>query len=422
MATRSATLALMRRPKEAVSIILDRAEPGLGTEHVPLAEALDRVLAEDVLSDLDLPPFPKSAMDGFAVHLADFEDHPSDSEDHSPDAEVRLRQIGEARAGAPFSGSIARGECVAIYTGGELPADLDAVVMVEKSRGEGEFVFLVDTPKPRQHVCERGEDLREGELVMARGKRLSAADLSVLASVGCEPVPVHRRPRVAIVTTGDELVAPTERPGPGQIREGNTLHLAAMARAAGAEVVRSGVVRDDHGDLAAVFADLLESVDVLITTGGVSMGKYDLVGDALEACGVEQVFHKVAIKPGKPVWFGCKGERMVFGLPGNPVSCLVGHEVFVRPALAKLCGEPEPRWVPALRSARWVGANTKPNDREQNIPVSVVQGADGVDELDLVRWKSSADIVGLSRADGLVVVPPSEVLEAGQLVSFRPLA
>jgi molybdopterin molybdotransferase len=404
----------MRSPQEAVSIILDRTRRELGSEHVALAEALGRVLAEDVRSDLDLPPFPKSAMDGFAVHLEDFAEL-------KPGESARLRQLGEARAGEPFVGPVGRGECVAIYTGGELPADLDAVVMVERSEIEGEYVLLSDTPTPRQHVCERGEDLREGDLVLSRGHRLSAACLSVLASVGCEPVPVVRRPRVAIVTTGDELVPPSEFPGPGQIREGNTLHLAAMARAAGAEVVRSGVVRDDERDLAETFAELLEEVDVLITTGGVSMGKYDLVGDALEACGVEQVFHKVAIKPGKPVWFGCKGDRLVFGLPGNPVSCLVGHEVFVRPALSRLCGEAEAAWTPPLRRARWAGKPTRANDREQNIPVSVTQAADGVDELELVRWKSSADIVGLSRADGLVVVPPGAVLTVGELVSFRPL-
>lgn len=404
----------MRRPDEAVSIILDRTRRQLGAEHVALSEAMGRVLAEDVRSDLDLPPFPKSAMDGFAVHLEDF----ADLAEGEP---ARLRQVGEARAGEPFTGPVERGECVAIYTGGELPSGLDAVVMVERSEREGDLVHLLDTPRPRQHVCERGEDLREGDLVLARGHRLDAACLSVLASVGCEPVPVVRRPRVAIITTGDELVPPSEFPGPGQIREGNTLHLAAMARAAGAEVVRSGVVRDDERDLAETFAELLEEVDVLITTGGVSMGKYDLVGDALEACGVEQVFHKVAIKPGKPVWFGCKGDRLVFGLPGNPVSCLVGHEVFVRPALSRLCGEREEAWTPPLRLARWAGKPTKANDREQNIPVSVTQAADGVDELDLVRWKSSADIVGLSRADGLVVVPPGVVLSAGDQVRFRPL-
>jgi molybdopterin molybdotransferase len=227
---------------------------------------------------------------------------------------------------------------------------------------------------------------------------------------------------VAIVTTGDELVAPSEVPGPGQIREGNTLHLAALARAAGAEVVFSGVVRDSKSDLAASFGDLLESVDVLITTGGVSMGKYDLVAEALEACGIEQVFHKVAIKPGKPIWFGRMDQRLVFGLPGNPVSCLVGHEVFVAPALRKLGGESTEAWQPPLCVARWKAGATRPNARQQNIPALLTMTEEGASELQLVRWKSSADIVGISRANALLVLGPDEHCEVGDLVRYRPLA
>lgn len=405
----------MRSPSEAVFTILERARAGLEEERVPLVEAHGRVLAADVHSDLDLPPFPKSAMDGFAVHRADFDGA-------SPAAGARLQLLGEARAGAPFEGEVPRGACVAIYTGGQVPASLDAVVMVEKSEVVGDHVVLRDDPAPRQHICERGEDLREGELVLARGRRLAPGCLSLLASVGCEPAPVVRRPRVAIVTTGDELVPPSERPGPGQIREGNTLHLSALARAAGAEVVRSGVVRDESLALAETFDRLLDEVDVLITTGGVSMGKYDLVGEAFEACGVVCVFHKVAIKPGKPVWFGARGETLVFGLPGNPVSCLVGHEVFVRPALAKLGGEPEAAWRRAPRTARWSGAPTRVGDREQYLPVRARHGADGVDEVEAVRWKSSADLAGLSRADGFAVIAPGEQLHPGDLGRYLPLA
>lgn len=404
----------MRTPDEAVSIILERTRPGLEHEQTTLERAVGRVLARGVDSDIDLPPFEKSAMDGFAVHRSDFEGAPAGSE-------LRLRRVGESRAGEPFTGAIGAGECVAIYTGAEVPSDCDAVVVVEKTRTEGDVVTLCDAPKPRQHICARGEDLRCGERVLEAGQRLTPAMVSVLASVGCEPVPVVRRPRLAILTSGDELISPAETPGPGQIREGNTLHLAALARAAGAEVVRAGVVRDDLDGLAETFRRTLDECDVLVTTGGVSMGKYDLVGDALERIGVEKVFHKVAIKPGKPVWFGVFGEKLVFGLPGNPVSCWVGQEVFVRPALAKLSGLREESWVEPLRSARWIGQETRTNDRQQNLPVSIVQADDGVDELEPVRWKSSADIVGLSRAQGLAVVPPGEVLRPGERTWFRPL-
>ena len=401
----------MHTPQAAVSIVLERTSPRATNETCLLGDAVGRVLAQSVRSDLDLPPFQKSAMDGYAVRSAD-----------CTGPKVRLRKLGESRAGGPFEGEVPPGHCVAIYTGAQVPDDCDAVVMVEKSKEEeGEFVELEDQPKPGQNVCQRGEDLAEGQEVLAAGTRLLPAMVSLLASVGCTPVPVVPRPRVAILTTGDELIDPGERPGPGQIREGNTLHLAALARAAGAQVVQSGVVRDDVAGLAATFRKVLEECDVLVTTGGVSMGKYDLVGEALEAVGVQKVFHKVAIKPGKPVWFGTAGEKLVFGLPGNPVSCWVGHEVFVRPALAKLSGLNADEWNPALRRGRWAGEPTRTNNREQHLPASITQAADGVDELALVRWKSSADLMGLSRARALAVVPPGEVLQAGDPVLFRPI-
>jgi len=403
----------MRTPAEAVSIILDHADALDERETCPLAAAAGRVLAADVEADVDLPPFAKSAMDGYALRAADLAGRAGGCE---------LRRVGESSAGRPYAGRVGTGECVAIYTGAELPADCDAVVVVERSRAEGERVFLDDRPAPGQHVCARGEDLRAGERALERGRRLAPIDLSLLAAVGCEPVPVFRRPRVTILTTGDELVPPDVEPGPGQIREGNTLHLAALARRDGAEVLRAGVLADDRDELARAFAVALDESDVLVTTGGVSMGRYDLVGEAFERCGVEPVFHKVAIKPGKPLWFGLRAGVLVFGLPGNPVSCLVGHEVFVRPALAKLGGAREDEWGARLRLGRWAGGATRPGDRQQNLPVSVAQGADGVDVLAPVRWKSSADVAGLSRAQGLAVVPPGETLTAGELVSYRPLA
>jgi molybdopterin molybdotransferase len=398
----------MRNPQDAVSIILARTTVSSAFESCSLPDSVGRILAQAVQSDLDLPPFQKSAMDGYAVHSTDFS---------GPTA--RLRCLGESRAGGPFAGEIPPGHCVAIYTGAEVPGDCDAVIVVEKSRQDGGFVELEGPARGGQHICDRGEDLREGQEVLPAGTQLLSAMVSLLASVGCVPVPVMARPRVAILATGDELIDPAQCPAPGQIREGNTLHLAALARAAGAEVVRCGVVRDDTDGLERTFRGALEECDILITTGGVSMGKYDLVGEALEAIGVEQVFHKVSIKPGKPIWFGTAGEKLVFGLPGNPVSCWVGHEVFVRPAIAKMGGLPEAQWIAPLRRGRWVGTPTRTNDREQHFPSSRVQGEDGVDELAMVSWKSSADLMGLSRAQALVVVPPGEILNSGDSVLFR---
>jgi molybdopterin molybdotransferase len=295
-------------------------------------------------------------------------------------------------------------------------------VIVELSLAAGPGrVTLRDRPAKLQNICNRGMDLALGARVLAPGRRLRAVDLALLAAVGCEPVRVRRRPRAVVLTSGDELVAPSEKPGPGQIREGNTLHLAAMSRACGAEVVERGVVRDDERELERAFAGALERCDVLITTGGVSMGKYDFVGAALERCGVAGVFHKVAIKPGKPLWFGMRGRVPVFALPGNPVSCLVNHEVLVAPALRVLGGEVEVVPQPLPRG-RWSGSGREANPREQHLPVVVRPGEDGAALLEPVRWNGSADVAGISRAEGLAVVPADRALAPGDVLDWRPLA
>jgi molybdopterin molybdotransferase len=313
------------------------------------------------------------------------------------------------------------GECAEIATGSELPAGCDAVVMVEKSRVDGDRIALDDDPRAGQHVCHRGEDLRSGELVLRRGRRLGAVEVAVLAAVGCEPAPVFARPRLALFATGDELVPPTVKPALGQIREGNTFYLAARAKAAGAAVVNQGVAPDDERALERAFHAAFDTCDAVMTTGGVSMGRYDLVGAVLERCGVEPVLHKVAIKPGKPLWFGMRGRVPVFALPGNPVSCLIGFEIFVRPALAKMEGGEEIEIAPRLRRGRWTGDPTAENPREQHLPIRVQSGPDGVERLEPIRWRSSADIVGLTRADGLAAVAIGRVLAPGDLVEYRPL-
>jgi molybdopterin molybdotransferase len=404
----------MRTPEEAIALILERVAPVRSRERVPLEQALGRVLAEDARSDVDLPPFEKSAMDGYAVRSADF----------AGDAGPReLALAGESRAGTPFQGRVGPGQCVAISTGAELPADCDAVVMVERSQTSERGVRLDDRPAPGQHVCHTGEDLGQGETVLRAGRRLRPDDLAVLAAVGCQPVPVHARVRVALLTTGDELVPASHKPRAGQIREGNTLYLAAALSAAGAAVSNLGIVRDDARALEQRFREALETHDALLTTGGVSMGVHDLVGGALERVGVAPLLHKIAIKPGKPLWFGQRGTTPVFGLPGNPVSCLVGFQVFVRRALARMSGAEEAEWAQEqLPLGRWRGAPLKENPRQQNHPVRARQAPDGIVDLEPLVWRSSADIVGITRADGLAVVPAGAGACDGQLVRWRPLA
>lgn len=404
----------MLKPSEALRQILESVTPLAEQELVALEHCVGRVLAREVVSDLDLPPFDKSAMDGFAVHAEDF------SAELAPGGERTLPIVGEARAGAPFRAAVPRGTCAAIYTGAELPPECDAVVIVEHSSPAGEArVTLRDRPRSGQNICNRGMDLSQGARVLARGQRIRAVDLALLAAVGCEPAAVVRRPRIAIWTSGDELVAPSAKPGLGQIREGNTLHLAALTRAAGCEVVERGVVRDDERELEQTFARALERCDALLTTGGVSMGKYDLVGAALERVGVRGLFHKVAIKPGKPLWFGVRGSKCVFALPGNPVSCLVNHDVFVAPALRKLGGETPCSAAP--RSGRWGGAAREANPREQYLPVTVRFGADGVALLEPVRWNGSADVVGISKCRALAVAPAERELRPGDVLEWREL-
>lgn len=402
----------MLTPAEALQRILGLVTPLTQTEDVPLEAAVGRVLAAAPLSDVDLPPFDKSAMDGFAVRSADF----------GPDGVRELAVVGESRAGAPFEGEVGPGQCAAIYTGAELPRGADAVVIVEQSQPAGEGrVRLEDRPKPGQHLCRRASDLAVGMAVLSPGRRVRAVDLALLAAVGCEPVRVLRRPRVAVLTSGDELVPPSTLPGRGQIREGNTLHLAAMASAAGAAVVARGVVRDDERELERTFEHALGHCDALITTGGVSMGKYDLVGAALERCGVRGEFHKVAIKPGKPLWFGVRGAVPVFALPGNPVSCLVNHEVFVAPALRILGGEARAEVLARPLRGRWSGPARGTNPREQYLPVRLEPGDDGVLELLPVPWNGSADVVGISRCAALAVQPAGSAVEPGTLLTFRTL-
>ena len=363
---RGYTRAAMLTPGEALTQVLEHISAPARIERVPLCEAHGRCLAGEAVSDVDLPPFEKSMMDGFALASSDLA------------APARLECVGESRAGAPFTGSLAPGQCVEIYTGAELPARCDAVEMIENVRVEGRSVHFERALRSGQNVSHQGEILRTGHTVYGPRRRLSAADLSVLASIGHDPVPVFERPRVAVLTTGDELVEPRHKPARGQIREGNTLFLSAACRALGCTLTRVAIVRDDPVELERAFRAALDESDVLLTTGGVSVGKYDLVGRAFEAVGVAPILHKVAVKPGKPLWFGKRGAQPVFGLPGNPVSTLLGFELFMRAALVRLAGDDPELERERVGRGRWCGRSERGWDRQNNLPARLRLGADGV--------------------------------------------
>ena len=311
---------------EAIDAILARAEP-LGTETVDALSADGRVLAADVRADGPLPPTPRSAVDGYAVRAADRGE--------------RVLLPDEIVAGPERAVVVGQGQAARIMTGAPIPGGADAVVMVEDT-GESDGRVRIDREvESGGNVHRAGIDVEGGQVVVEAGAVLGPAEIGLLATIGHTDVLVYRRPRVAVLATGDELVEPTEEPPPGCIRDSNRYALLAAAREAGAEVVWHGVARDTEGDLEAKVRAALDASDVLITSGGVSMGTRDLIKPLLESLGTIH-FGRVNFKPGKPLTFAtiCAtiGERVVFGLPGYPVSSLVTFEVFVRPALLKMAG------------------------------------------------------------------------------------
>jgi molybdopterin molybdotransferase len=331
--------------------VLERVQP-LELERVPLPEALGRVLGEDVTSAGDVPPFDSSAMDGFAVRAVD-------TRGASPGSPVELKLAGESRAGAPADGGPGPGEAVRISTGAMLPPEADAVVRVEDTAERDGVVAIEREVGPGKELRRAGEDIRAGETVLAPGRRLGAAELAVAASVGAGELSCHRRPRVSILVTGDELVDPGRPLAPGQIRNTNGFAIEAQVRAAGGAPARRATVGDDYR-VTVEAIDAALAADVVVTSGGVSVGPHDHVKPALAELGVEEVFWGVALRPGRPTWFGTftkpgtsarrgPGPVLVFGLPGNPVSAMVTFHLFVRPALAALAGaQPDERRAVAV--------------------------------------------------------------------------
>jgi molybdopterin molybdotransferase len=303
----------------------------LAAEPVPLPRALGRVLAEDVVAADDVPGFDNSAMDGFAVRAAD-----------TAGAPVDLPLAGESRAGHPAAAPLPPGAAIAISTGAMLPEGADAVVRVEDTvPGDGAVEVRVAVEAGRD-LRRAGDDVRAGATVLRAGARLRPAELGVLASVGVAEASCTRRPRVAVLTTGDELVGPGEARGPGAVRDTNGVSIAGLVLEAGAEVAFAARVADEPEATATALREGLRA-DVVVACGGVSVGTHDHVKPALEELDVEPAFWGVALRPGKPTWFGTRGDTLVFGLPGNPVSALVTFHLFVRPALLALAGAERPR-------------------------------------------------------------------------------
>jgi molybdopterin molybdotransferase len=404
---------------QALDAVIDHCRT-LPPDRCPLESALGCALAEDVVADADSPPFDKALVDGYAVRSADLQG-----------AEQSLR-VGEViPAGRTPTRALGHGEAAHVMTGAPIPPGCDAVIMQERVRSHGERVVVLEPPvRPGQNVLPRAKEMRAGDVIAVRGSILAPARLGLMASVGRAAVTVFPRPRVTIVPTGDELVEPPETPGPGQIRNSNAAMLGGLVVEGGGQPESVPIVPDDPLRLRQVLGRGLDA-DLLLVAGGVSTGQCDHVPAALLALGVRNVFHKVQLKPGKPLWFGIGPARqdrpgaLVFGLPGNPVSGFVCFLLFVRPALAVLAGKKPPD--SGLREARLARAFCHRGDRPTYFPCRLVDGAcagatTGQPVLEPLGWSGSADLRTVAEADALAVFPAGDRDYASdEIVRFLPL-
>jgi molybdopterin molybdotransferase len=389
--------------EEAQAQVLARARP-LPAELVPIGAAGGRVVAEAVRAQVDLPPFASSAMDGFAARAADL-----------PGV---LQVVGESAAGAPFAGRIEPGSAVAISTGAVVPDGADCVVPVEHVVKQANRVEIPGAASAGSNVRSSGGDVAVGDVVVPAGTTLTPGQIAAAAAAGVATLPCGRVPCVAVLATGSELVAPGEPLGPGEIYEANGFMLASALAAAGAAVLSQPAAVDDEGTLRAALERGLDA-DVLVTSGGVSVGEHDLVRTVERNLGVEEVFWRVSIKPGKPVSFGLRGDTLVFGLPGNPVSALVGCELFVKPALRALQGAAEP--LPRFEPGRLASSLRRSGDRDEFVRARSRVDGDAL-VLEPISGQESHMIVRSSAADALVYVPRGNgELAAGSSVRWLRL-
>jgi molybdopterin molybdotransferase len=394
---------------EALARVLEHAGP-LAAEQAPLAEAHGRVLADDLVALRTQPPADVSAMDGYAARGADVAAAPA-----------RLRLIGEVAAGHPFSGTVGPGEAARIFTGGVLPPGADTIVIQEHTRREDDVVVVTHATGASRHIRKAGLDFALGAVLLGKGRRLSDRDLALAAAMNHPTVPVHRRPRVAVLATGDELVTPGSSPGVGEIVHSNGYATMALARREGCEIIDLGIVPDRLAETAGAVRRARDAgADILVTSGGASVGDHDLVQTALAGEGLALSFWKVALRPGRPMMNGRLGAMHVLGLPGNPVSSYVCGVLFLVPLIRQLAGRSD--YEPALEEAV-LGCDLPANDeRADYLRAALTAGPDGRQVATPFPVQDSSMLVPLARADCLLVRAPHEpAAKAGNRCSILRL-
>jgi len=371
-------------------------------ERVNINDALNRVLAEDVFSDVDMPPFNKAAVDGYACRKEDIGNE--------------LEVLGTISAGqVPFF-SVGKNQCTKIMTGAMVPEGADVVLMVELTRKTDAGKITFDGEKTSSNIALKAEEVRVGDKIMEKGTLIKPQHIPVLASVGCVNPLVSQKPKVAVMSTGDELVEPSENPTPGKIRNSNSYQLVAQLIAMGCEARYMGIIPDDEAITDEVISAYLGRNDMIILTGGISMGEFDYVPAVLKKNNVEILFQKVAIKPGRPTIFGSTKDCYVFGLPGNPVSSFVTFEVFAKPLLYKMMG----MTLKPLEVVLEMGVDffRKKDDRPEFLPVQIVSS----DKVIPVRYTGSAHVHALTYATGLMLISKGvQFVKKGSKVNVRPI-
>jgi molybdenum cofactor synthesis domain-containing protein len=396
---------------EAVQIVRQQT-PVLASETVQIEAAMGRVLAQDIVADSDLPPFDRSQMDGYAVRAEDVKSAP-----------VRLRIVGESAAGRGWHHKLEEGQAVRIMTGAPVPAGADSVQQVELAHElkDKTVVELLESVEVGRSIVKQGAEIRAGETILNAGTTINAAMMAVLAAFGYAKVEVFRRPRVGVLATGTELVPIDQKPGQDQIRDSNNYSIGAYAELAGAVVERLPLSGDETSLLKKQIMDAAERCDMIVTSGGVSMGVYDVTKSALKELDAEIFFERVALRPGKPTVFArLPNGTLVFGLPGNPVSVSVTFNLFARAALRAMQGATEPALKQETAALARSAKGTK--ERESYLPAQLTTNDDGELIAFPLKWGGSSDFVAFAVATALVIVPADvKTIEAGSLVNVLRL-